>query len=237
MKTSRADYYLNTRPIDRKEASRAAKAVYKFCKLDVPKVVFVDGPNKLKYELENIEKVELIDLDKFNDITTFYTQRGFGGTDTVERAIHTMLWKLVPCGRLLCTPKPWSFHEGKVNHKWTLKMIQLWEESYAFVATPDICYIMERPESVITSRHGLHNKLGPAVTFRDGTEIFAYNGIQLKEDYIKNPETVPLEVIHSTKHKHLLIDLVGLDRYFEMIKNWSPDVVGRMKKFFHFPRW
>ena len=229
----REDYYLNIQPICRETAIRGATAVYNFCKLANPKVVFVDGPTQLKKELG--DDFELIDLDRFQEISTFYTQRSFGATDMIERVVHSILWELVAPhnGRKLCYPKPFSFHDFRTD-KWTEVMWHLWEESYAFVATPDICYVMERPQEVHTSKHGLHNKTGPAIVFRDGTEIFAFNGIPILEEYIKNPDSVPLDVIHGVKHKHLLIDLVGLDRYFELVKNWKPDVSGRMKKFFSF---
>lgn len=111
---------------------------------------------------------------------------------------------------------------------------KVFENSYVCLTACDRCYVVERPLLVATNDRGFHCDTGPAILFRDGTEIYCYEGILVEKDNVLNPENITLDDIKKYSSKHILIDLCGVDHYLDMVKNWKPDAKGKLSKFFSF---
>jgi len=62
----------------------------------------------------------------------------------------------------------------------------------------------------------LHCVDGPAIHFKDGTELYAYEGVILEKKWIMDHSSITLELIDNMddeEKKRVLIDLYGVERY------------------------
>lgn len=250
--------FFNTTPINRLKATKAMRELYQYCNTHSyasecwkgyttarpsrePDIIFADGPDEL-VDLFNVDDTELVDLERFNDIAHFVSKRGYGSKERVSSVISQIFARLLPYKR---TPRCWASplfmpvdylynneHKGYAN-QWEDLATKVWDEIYVAFTYKDRCYIIDRPSLVNANDRGLHCKDGPAMVFRDGSEIYCYEGIKVSEGAIKHPERMTLKDIHQhNSRKHILIDLCGVDRYLEMCKAWKPDVKGKFAKFF-----
>lgn len=256
--------FYNTEPIDQQRARKAVIDLYSYCNkksketdfwkgyidhapVAIPEVVFVDGPSELK---DKVKITNWTALERFNDIAHFVTKRGTGVRERVSWVIESALRESVNYNR---KERTWDgplliavdyLYEDKNNpyrskyeNKWEELATALWDEVYAIFTFCDTAYVINRPSLIKTKEfRGLHCTDGPALVFRDGTEVYCYEGIKVSKDNILNPDKMTLEDIHSHgSHKYLMIDLCGVDRYLEMMRAWKPDVKGMFSKFFSFP--
>ena len=124
------------------------------------------------------------------------------------------------------------------NTAWEQLATNIWNNSYFIVSFENKCYVVERPVFTKANEEGFHNfnelDAVPAIVFRDGSEIFAYEGYEFSKEHMANPQSMTLKDIHEGSHKHIKIDLMGVDNYLKLVKEWKPDVKGKFKKFMGF---
>jgi hypothetical protein len=229
--------FLNTQPMNRTKAAEAMRAFYRFCKKPEPEIVFVNGPTELK------EKFDPDDLGHsffdYQTIAHFVTRRGTNKQlrlSSLVRQLFRDYWKMKGDGHYLGSSivlMPEDYEYGEED-EWSKLATPLWDESFVTVNCQKKSYIMERPRIALTNDRGFHCADGPAIVFRDGTEIYCWEAEQFTREQLLHPETMTLKEIHHHSNKHIAIDLVGVEHYLELAKAWKPDVKGKFKKFFRF---
>jgi hypothetical protein len=85
---------------------------------------------------------------------------------------------------------------------------------WAFVHAAILC---DRPSELhFDSERRLHNDKGPAVTFRNGVELFAWHGSWVPSDAILSPETLKRSAVAAQGNpqvRQALIEIYGAERY------------------------
>lgn len=257
--------FFNTNPIDKNAAESAVTNLYNYChqqSLDSkgwkgyistapasnPKIVFVDGPTELA---EKIGDEKWTALDRFNTIAHFVSRRGCSSKDRVHSVVCQIFHKVPykkgkrcfdgplfePIDHLYNNDRPTDWEKLPNDHatQWEKLASIVWEQTYVCFTFQDVCYVVNRPMVVNSNERGLHCKDGPAIVFRDGTEIYCHEGELTTEKNVRHPEQMTLKDIHQDPYradKHILIDLCGVERYLELCKAWKPDVKGKFQKFF-----
>lgn len=233
--------FLNTTPIDKDKAAEAVRDIYKFCKQKVGRLVFVDGPQQLGLDFDPTQ--EPLSFFDHNDIAHFGGKRGTDKEDRIRSVISRTIRQVLPSIKvgeylgsdIVSIPYYMNYDPQNDHCKMDVLLTNLWNNCYAVVSMKNTCYIMERPKIAISNDRGFHCKNGPAVVFKDGTEIYAYEGEWVKREHLLNPETMTLKDIHQgNSKKHILISLVGVDRYLDLVNQWKPDVKNKFKKFYDF---
>lgn len=80
------------------------------------------------------------------------------------------------------------------------------------------CLLCERPTGIWQDVGRLHRINGPAMTFRDGWQIFAWHGVSVPREIIEHPETITREQIDREANlelRRILIERYGEERYLE----------------------
>jgi hypothetical protein len=239
--------FVNTKPINRRKARKAMLEFYRYCRKKNPskcsdkdpKITFVNGPTELAAKIDlNKEGHSFFD---FNDIAHFVTKRGVSRHDRLKSRISSIFWKY---GRVktnggyigssaLLIPEDYEY-QGE--YEWDKHATAIWDESLVTINFKDESFIVERPKVIRTNERGFHFADGPALVFRDGTELYFWEGEEVKKEHFLNPQAMTLNDIHSYNNKHIIIDMVGVDHYLELVKAWKPDVKGKFKKFFAFSK-
>lgn len=238
MSTSILPLWLNTEPIDREKAATAMTDFYEFCGQPEPEIVFVNGPKELAEKVTpDLEGFSFFD---HNDIAVFTSQYGIGKSDRVDGDMRALFWewrKIKTANGKYLGSSAIFFPEKrfyKSEYKWSKLASEVWDNSYVTLSFKGKTFIVERPLVVETNDRGTHSTDGPAVVFRDGSEYYFWNSIQLTKDQFENPHRITLEFIHKQSDKHMWIAYVGVEHYLKMCKEWEPDVKGKFQKFFQF---
>ena len=84
----------------------------------------------------------------------------------------------------------------------------------------DTCVIFQHKhlEIHLDDQMRLHNETGPAVVYRDGSKIWAINGLGLTEQIIMAPETLTIEQINKESNnevRSIMINRFGWARYIK----------------------
>ncbi|HEY9785277.1 MAG TPA: hypothetical protein V6D17_07745 [Candidatus Obscuribacterales bacterium] len=83
----------------------------------------------------------------------------------------------------------------------------------------NLCILCELPIAIrANERSQLHNPDGPAMEFRDGWKVFAWNGVVLPEAAILSPQNITVEQIESEQNvevRRILIQRYGMERYLQ----------------------
>jgi hypothetical protein len=252
--------YVNTNPIDKDTAADAVKELYRYCNTCAsipsefykdkispsrnPDIVFVDGPKDLLVEMKFHEN-NPFHASAYNSVAHFVSKRGWGATKRMRSVIgqifeiprdgypSTGLWETP---MMLAIDYLYGSKERVYENQWEEIATKIWDNSYLIFTFVDVCYIVNRPERISFNDMGFHCKDGPSLVFRDGTEIYCYEGIKVDKDHLLHPKSMTLKDIHQkNSRKHYLIDMVGLDHYLGLVKAWgAPETEGRFKKFFGF---
>jgi hypothetical protein len=231
-----------------------------------PEIIFVGGPNELKEKIADLyrrigcgfldkDKAEFFHAESFNDIAHFVTKRGWGPKERMHSVLAKIFDFEIPkfmnqeLQRRWASPMmlaiDWLYHPGDESEEergyidpWEKVASKVWDNAYLIVTFLDRCYVVDRPLEVHVNDMGFHRTDGPAILFRDGSEIFCYEGLRVDRKFIMEPETLTLKDIHQhNSRKHYLIDLVGVDNYLEMVKQWEPpETKGKWDKFFSFSK-
>lgn len=85
----------------------------------------------------------------------------------------------------------------------------------------DRVIVIQRPE-VIKMRDGhLHCEDGPSIRFRDGFEVYSWNGTRVPRKFIMEKDTLDptLAITHeNVEQRRALAEIIGWDRVIEMLK-------------------
>lgn len=94
---------------------------------------------------------------------------------------------------------------------------QLAAHTSALFCTDEFCFVAEKPEEIhIDDRRRPHSENGPCVRFRDGFEIYAFQGVGLNRHVITNPEEITPESIAAERNieaRRVLTQLYGIERF------------------------
>lgn len=255
MKKDFESLFLNTQPLDRCDAVEAINKMYSICGKRKPEVIFADGLGELVDCLEeevvvpeacNDFALKPFSFDDSNPITTFHTSRCVGKTWRLESLIECEIRKectisggLGDYGRdNLFMPVSYLYSRSeKPEYRWEWQeaATAIWDAMLCCVTYDGLCIIMDRPDVVHHNNRGYHNTKGPAVVFRDGSEIYAYEGEPIAKRLILDSANATLEDIHQgNSRKHIYIGLYGIERYLDLVKSHSVDVKGKFKNFYQF---
>jgi len=79
--------------------------------------------------------------------------------------------------------------------------------------------VAERPASIVRNEEGLlHNESGPAISWRDGWEHFALEGVNLDRQIVMAPESQSVQQLESEENeevRRIRIERFGVLRYLE----------------------
>ncbi len=80
-----------------------------------------------------------------------------------------------------------------------------------------VCFVTEPPtEAVFNQRNFLHNQDGPAMTFRDGSQVFAINGVTIPESILRDAITIKqIDAEQNVEVRRIMIQLYGMAKYIE----------------------
>lgn len=109
-------------------------------------------------------------------------------------------------------------HEGLENLKYLEPMLKLgW-----FLMCDDLCIVSQKPIYISLLGTRLHAENRKALEFSDGTGIYAWKGVLLKEKthgwIITNPEKITVDHIMREKNseiRRVMLERFGFDRFFE----------------------
>lgn len=254
--------YTNTNPINKTKVAEAIREFYRFCnscpqdwrtEKDArpsrdPEIIFVGGPKELKEKINMDEP--FFHAKNFDDITHFVTKRGWGP----EERMHSVLNNIFsfnsmrrPTGFLrrkwaspILLAIDYLYDDGKQerDYKWEWGRLasKIWDNAYLIVTFANKCFVVDRPAEIKVNDVGFHCTDGPALVFRDGSEVYCYEGLKVKKRHLLKPKEMTLKDIHQhNSRKHYMIDMVGVDHYLELVKAWKPpETKGRFQKFFEF---
>lgn len=231
-----------TDPIDKSEATKAVNDFYEFCKKPLPEIVFVAGPVELREKIDLSEEgLSLFDYQDIAHFTSCYSYTTNMRLSRIYNSVFSDLRAKQKPGKwvgsdIMLTRQDYDRHSLGMGGAWDVLAAAVCANSYACFTFQKRCFIVDRPKYTYTNDRGFHCTTAPALVFRDGAEVYCYEGIEIKKEHLLNPSSMSLKDIHSYRNsnKHLIIGLFGVDNYLELAKQWKPDVAGKFKKFFHF---
>jgi hypothetical protein len=247
--TNTAHLFTNTQPIDREEAAAAMTALYLHCGEPAPDIIFVNGPTELTEKLTpDLKAYSFFDKEP---IAHFVNKRGSSWHDRLKQIVKGCFYytpsQVQGSGGLLVGSTPlyvpedfkygYSVPKNPEYDNFYSLATAVWNNSYMTFNCKGVSFIVERPSEVHTNEErGFHRTDGPAIVFRDGTEVFVYEGVRVKKEHLLDPKSMTLEEIHRSRgHKHILIDMVGVDHYRSLCDSWKPPATkDRFKNFFGF---
>lgn len=91
----------------------------------------------------------------------------------------------------------------------------------AFSFFENVAFVCDGSSSVQTDEDGrLHSLSGPAISFVDGYELYAINGVVVEEFIVMSPESITSEKIeheHNAEIRRVMLESFGLERYFREV--------------------
>lgn len=81
------------------------------------------------------------------------------------------------------------------------------------------CIVSKKPVTLTENDfHQIHNENGPAVEYEDGSCSYYWRGMLVPEQWIKNPESITVEMIsreENVERRRAMIEIIGYDRYIK----------------------
>jgi hypothetical protein len=97
--------------------------------------------------------------------------------------------------------------------------LTLKEKTFHIELRDKMCFVCECPDTaLLNDRHQLHNETGPAMTFRDGCEVFAWNGVVLPSAAVMATDQLTIEQIDKEQNvevRRILIQQYGMEKYLK----------------------
>lgn len=101
--------------------------------------------------------------------------------------------------------------------------------------TNNLCVVCQRPTILKTNKSGLHSENGPAVSFNGKNEIYALNGVIMKDWHVNTPaeDILPTDILAETnvEIRRELIRKVGIERLFDKLPHKLLDKKGNYELF------
>jgi len=216
---------LNTAPMDYPAAIQAVKEAYNSANLEAPKFyIFSKGPAEALKFLAFAPFCSLSE-ERFKSASE---DSVLGLTSTIREEMAHYEKEKGPLKYSMVMPSfygqheaGWlSFHNFFYEH-FGLSSLSLVLQSLAKQAEwvwmyKDLVVISQRATSLtLNSRGQLHNERGPAISYEDGTAIYAFNGVNLPKNWVLERDTMdPIKILQcsDTDVRAAGIALFGYDR-------------------------
>jgi hypothetical protein len=188
---------LDTKRFTVEEAKEAMRKVYEVAELEFPEENF--------YVVDSINAL----FQKYKEITGLSNLSGsdlnLGSLDAHWLKYHVFYRDILK-------------HEGLEKLKHLEPMLKLgW-----FLMCDDLCIVSQKPVYIGLLGTRLHAENRKALEFSDGTGIYAWKGVLLKEKthgwIISNPEKITVHHIMKEKNaeiRRVMLERFGFDRFFE----------------------
>lgn len=85
-------------------------------------------------------------------------------------------------------------------------------------AFENVCICCERPSTIHIRNDRLHNENGPALSFRDGWNLYAIKGISVPYWFIEEPHRITVEAIEKQTNvelRRIMINIYGQAKYIQ----------------------
>jgi len=96
-------------------------------------------------------------------------------------------------------------------------LCQLARQATAYAFYEPICFVCRRPEKLSTDNRGrLHNDSGPAIKFKDGFELYSWNGTTVRQQTIQSKDSITPSMIENETNaevRRVLIERYGAERF------------------------
>jgi len=194
---------LSTGPCNKEPAAAALKEIYKAEGLDEPTILFAKGPQ------------EALKVAETKDLAAFI----YGAQDASWLAYYDFFRNVV--GLTKETDELSPILEFAQNAGWTLVFEHL-------------AVICDHPSEIHVDDLGnLHRVGGPAIRYEDGTEIWAWHGVEFNDDPgpLKDPDSITQKAILSednVERRRALVMLYGADRLASVMREVQSDKFGRL---------
>lgn len=199
------DLALHKQDFDKEEAEAGIKWMYYAANLKEPKVIFIDGPNDFAKQFRASVRA------------------------SVGASVGASVWDSV--GDSVGASVAWTCLSGDAEfgawyEYWKkIKAIEPQEKAEKYVGYlrsgaffvfffEKVAFVMCRPTIVKQNeRKQLHSTTGPALAFKDGTEIYKLNGVQFEKEWwtkIVNDEMSPEEIfaIDNLEHRRIAYEFM-----------------------------
>jgi hypothetical protein len=194
---------LSTGPANREKAAAAIEQMYKVADLAPPKILFASGP------------IEAMKLAGTKDMTAFV----YGAQDASWLSYFDFCAEVL--GLVDETKEIQPTIEFSKNASWTLMF-------------EGLAVVCDHPAEIHVDELGnLHQVGGPALRYDDGTDIWAWHGIDFSNNPtpLRNPDSITEKDILSEENAEMrraLVMLYGPDRLTSKMKEVQTDKFGRL---------
>lgn len=198
------DAGLDTSPIDHEKAIESAKLAYKSADLDEPRFfIFAKGPKEAMEMLNIASECHLTEED-FVELS----KTTMGLTNAIRIILEDVKTKN-PKFKFNCI---WPGFYGQHEAGW-LGFHDFFDEHFGLSEKSrglrdlaqnagwvwlynDLVVICEKPTHITLRGTVLHNEKRAAIEYRDGTKIYAFNGVVIPEKWVLEKETIdPSEIL------------------------------------------
>ena len=199
------DLFFKSQDIDKELATKQINWMYKFCNLPEPKVMFMDSPIGCQALINylNDPKSDIFDISSFESNCYYGNVSDYGWVAMYSMIQSTNHFK----------DYDWSnFDEFK-------KLLQ--SGIYELYTFENVCIVCSKPKVTQNANNRLHNETGPAVVFKDGYEMFFWNGINIPSNWIMDKKSITKEVIVNEKNaerRRCIQEILGNKKFAELLE-------------------
>lgn len=105
------------------------------------------------------------------------------------------------------------------SKEWLTNLLTLRRNHVEMQPYETICFLCEPPQTIFFNDRGfLHNTNAPAITFKDGFNIYMNNGVALSEQIAMRPNELAVEQINGEQNvevRRIMIQQYGTEKYLE----------------------
>jgi hypothetical protein len=203
----------DTSPLDPELVTRSVNKMYECGDLPHPKkIVICKGPteanlvvNMYLYKKDNPKATKKQIIEHVKKNITFHNC-GYGQHDAGSMSYY-------------------DFFMQETDLKGLEKIQGLMDMAYNcgwYWAFDEICFVAEKLSALhVNDTNQLHNETGPAIEYRDGTKVYAVDGVVMDEETIMNRSSITVDSIENTEspeQKRIKIQLYGVSNYLNDIK-------------------
>ena len=213
--------FYENKGINQEDARKGIAWLYEFNKLELPKVLFADSPEHAQNIIAIFGKNEAKLVKKTEaEIEAFISSQPLPTERTYE----------APCLYANVSDFGWVAFYDFFERIGVFKDYD-WKnfDDYKFLLTSGIfelytfdsvCIATSIPKVKQNAENRLHCEDGPAVRFKDGFEMYFWNGINVPENWIKNPKSIAKKDFMSEENaekRRCLAEIIGPERLIEIL--------------------
>lgn len=188
-----------TDPIDFELAKEAAKLAYKISGEKVPtQFYYAKGPT---------DAIRIIqEIDPSMSSRQIYSDMLFGYSEAYWLAFYDFVSQNYDVN-----------YNGELDGLIALAKTSGWLNVYE-----DVVVIQDRPEIIkFDEENRLHGQTGPAIRFRDGFEIYVWHGVNIPDEWIKDPRTLTPEIAltwSNIEQRRCACEILGWSKILNSLK-------------------